>query len=74
MAAIRVKAAKPDGSDTIIFDADGAGLINDSPTQGVVRSDGKTVTLEGRHVAVKAALREGVIVEVKAHTPKADEK
>lgn len=64
MAAIRVKAAKPDDKDTVIFNAEGAGLVGDFPTQGVVRSDGKVVTLEGRHKDVKQALRDGVIVEV----------
>jgi hypothetical protein len=64
MAALRVKAAHA-GDGSIIFDADGAGLAGDFPTQGIVRSDGKVVTLEGRHVAVKAALRDGLLVEVK---------
>ena len=64
MAAIRVKAAK-EGDGSIIFDADGAGLFNGFPTQGVVRSDGKVVTLEGRHAAVKAALADGLLIEVK---------
>lgn len=71
MAAIRVKAAK-EGDGSIIFDADGAGLQGDFPTQGVVRSDGKVVTLEGRHVAVKQALKDGVLVEVRARA-KGDE-
>lgn len=73
MAAIRVKAAK-EGDGSIIFDAEGAGLMpGDIPTQGIVRSDGKVVVLEGRHMAVKAALRDGLLVEVRAR-PKADEK
>jgi hypothetical protein len=71
MAAIHVKAAKTDGSDTIVFDADKAGLNKDgTPTQGTVRADGKAVTLEGRHMAVKQALREKVLVEVRS-APKA---
>ena len=71
MAAIRVKAAK-EGDGSIIFDADRAGLTPDgTPTQGVVRSDGKVVVLEGRHMAVKQALRDGLLVEVRAR-PKAE--
>ncbi len=73
MAAIRVKAAKVDDLATIVFEADQAGLVGDFPTQGLVRSDGKIVVLEGRHMAVKQALKDGVIVEVKGG-PKADEK
>jgi hypothetical protein len=65
MAAIKVKAAKPDDKDTVVFQAEGAGLVGDFPTQGVVRSDGKTVILNSKHQAVKAALRDGLIVEVK---------
>lgn len=65
MAAIKVKASKPDGTDQIIFSAEGAGLAGDLPTQGIVKSDGKVVVLEGRHMAVKQALRDGLIVEVK---------
>lgn len=64
MAAIRVKAAK-EGDGSVIFQAEGAGLVGDFPTQGVVKSDGKVVTLEGRHKDVKQALRDGLIVEVK---------
>ncbi len=75
MAAIKVKAAKIDDVPTIIFDADKAGIDGEMATQGVVRSDGKPVILEGRHVAVKEALRNGVLVEVKGklpdHEPKA---
>jgi hypothetical protein len=66
MAAIKVKAAKVDTSDTVVFQAEGAGLVGDFPTQGVVKSDGKVVTLDGRHVAVKEALRSGVLVEVRS--------
>jgi hypothetical protein len=64
MAAIRVKAAKVDDKDTVVFQAEGAGLVGDFPTQGVVKSDGKVVTLDSRHVAVKEALRSGVLVQV----------
>jgi hypothetical protein len=65
MAAIRVKAAK-EGDGSVIFNAEGAGLQNDLPTEGIVRSDGKVVTLNGKHQAVKEALRAGLLVEVKA--------
>ena len=65
MAAIKVRAAKPDDKDTIIFNAEGAGLVGDMPTQGVVKSDGKPVIVESRHSAVKAALKDGLIVEVR---------
>jgi hypothetical protein len=73
MAAIRVKAAKPDGTDQIIFNAEGAGLVGDFPTQGVVKSDGKVVTLEGKHKDVKQALRDGLLVEVKGGHKAAEE-
>lgn len=65
MAAIRVKAAK-EGDGSVILSVEGGGLVGDVPTQGIVRSDGKVVTLEGRHMAVKQALRDGLIVEVRA--------
>lgn len=65
MSAIRVKAAKEEPDAPIIFDVDAAGLDGDRPTQGIVRADGKPVTLNGRHMAVKEALRTGLLVEVK---------
>lgn len=73
MAAIRVKAAKPDDKDTVVFQAEGAGLVGDFPTEGVVRSDGKVVILDGRHQAVKQALRDGLIVEVRGGHKAAEE-
>lgn len=65
---IKVRAAKltAEGADVVnVFTQDGAGVRpNGTLGAGIVRSDGKVVTLNGRHQAVKDALEAGLIIDI----------
>lgn len=65
MAAIHVRAAKITTVEETVFDGEGAGLIHGTPTRALVFGDGKAVIVEGKHKAVKAAIRDGLLIEVK---------
>lgn len=73
MATIHVKAAKVTTAEETVFDAEGAGVRDGQPTRAVVLGDGKSVAVDGRHKDVKAALKDGRIVEVRTRT-KAEDK
>ncbi len=65
---IKVRAAKltAEGAEVLnVFTQDGAGVRpNGTLGAGIVRSDGKVATLNGRHAAVKQALDAGLIVDI----------
>ena len=74
MAIIKVKAgpkAKADSDGAVLW------VERGGPNNGLalVMGDGKSVEVEARHRDVKAALRDGIIVEVKGGGPakKADD-
>lgn len=71
---IHVKAAKVTSAEDVVFTAEGAGLRDGQPTQAVVLGDGRSVAVDGRHIEVKKALKDGVLVEVKTRQPSAEEK
>lgn len=65
---VRVRAAKPtaEGAEPVeVFNVAGAGVRPDGTAGlGVVLSDGKPVTLIARHKDVKAAIADGILIDV----------
>lgn len=74
MRTIHVKAAKTTTDpEEVVFDSEYAGIWKGQPNRVQILGDGKAQAVNGRHIQVKQALKDGVLVEVKHSAPKADE-